>query len=124
MLGFSLAGTSSSGKMALTGQADSQAPQSMHSSGLMKSCLAGAKSASSFLGWMQSTGQTSTQETSLVPMHLEVMMRVMGGLLLGAESRASSFNDWHFRMAVGARVARLQVGQESLLPQPAQMPWP
>src|SRR6201997_4502284 len=53
--------------MAVTGQTGTQAPQSMHSSGLMESILADSKSASSFRGWMQSTGQTSTQAVSLVP---------------------------------------------------------
>src|SRR4051812_21604784 len=40
----------------------------MHSSGSMKSCSTLSYSASSGVGWMQSTGQTSTQELSLVPM--------------------------------------------------------
>src|SRR4051812_11423052 len=66
-----------SSKMAFTGQTGSQAPQSMQSSGLMKRCWASAKPASSLRGWMQSTGQTSTQSADFVPMHLEVMTRVM-----------------------------------------------
>src|SRR6185437_482220 len=39
MYSFHWVGTSSSGKMAVTGHSGSQAPQSMHSSGLMKSCF-------------------------------------------------------------------------------------
>src|SRR5688572_890263 len=41
---------------------------------------------------MQSTGHTSTQLTSLVPMHFEVMMRVMRRLLVGAASLAFLLN--------------------------------
>ena len=54
--------------MAVTGQAGSQAPQSMQTSGSMKSCFASSNPSSSLVGWMQSTGQTSTQAVSLVPM--------------------------------------------------------
>src|SRR4028118_2260999 len=50
---FHLSGTSSSAKIASTGQAGTQAPQSMHSSGWMKSCVAGSKSTSSFLGGLR-----------------------------------------------------------------------
>src|SRR5208282_4034108 len=53
--------------MADTGHAGTQAPQSMHSTGTINSCSDSAKPASSFLGWMQSTGQASTQAVSLVP---------------------------------------------------------
>src|SRR5450631_4915600 len=60
-------GRSSCAKMAETGQAGTQAPQSMHSTGSMNNCSDSAKPASSFLGWMQSTGQASTQAVSLVP---------------------------------------------------------
>jgi hypothetical protein len=41
----------------------------MHSSGLMYSNSAVAYSGSVFVGWMQSTGHTSTHAVSLVPMH-------------------------------------------------------
>src|SRR5262245_63186492 len=61
------AGTSSSGKIASTGQGSTHAPQSMHSSGSMKYISA----ASSV--WMQSTGQTSTHEASFTPMQGWVM---------------------------------------------------
>ena len=53
--------------MASTGHAGTHAPQSMHSSGWMYSISAAANSASSFRGWMQSTGQTSTHAVSFVP---------------------------------------------------------
>src|SRR5580693_5796687 len=54
--------------MAVTGQTGTHAPQSMHSAGLMKSCFTDSCSGSSLRGWMQSTGQTSTQAVSFVPM--------------------------------------------------------
>jgi hypothetical protein len=60
-------GVSSSAKIASTGQAGTHAPQSMHSSGWMYSISAAANVASSFRGWMQSTGQTSTHAVSFVP---------------------------------------------------------
>ncbi len=60
-------GTASSAKIAVTGHSGSHAPQSMHSSGSMKYWpLASSE-------WMQSTGQTSTQEASLTPMQGSVM---------------------------------------------------
>ena len=59
--------------MASTGHAGTQAPQSMHSSGWMFSILADSNAGSSLRGWMQSTGQTSTQAVSLVPMQGSVM---------------------------------------------------
>src|ERR1051325_5093254 len=71
---FHLSGTSSSAKIASTGHAGTHAPQSMHSSGWMNSCSAAANSGSSFRGWMQSTGQTSTQAVSLVPTQGSQMM--------------------------------------------------
>jgi hypothetical protein len=40
----------------------------------MYSMVAASNSGSSFLGWMQSTGQTSTQAVSFVPMHGSQMM--------------------------------------------------
>ncbi len=51
----------------------------MQVSGSMKSWVAVAKSGSFLVGWMQSTGQTSTQETSLVPMQGSAMMWGMKG---------------------------------------------
>ena len=57
--------TPSAGVMADTGQAGSHSEQSMHSPGSMTSICA--------TSWMQSTGQTSTQERSVVPMHAEPM---------------------------------------------------
>src|SRR5205085_7030221 len=61
-------GRSSAAKIAETGQTGTQAPQSIHSTGSMNSMLLSACGASSFLGWMQSTGQASTQAVSFVPM--------------------------------------------------------
>src|SRR5215471_1213732 len=55
--------------MAVTGHAGSQAPQSMHSSGWIKSIVAVSNSGSSFFGWIQSTGHASTHAVSFVPMH-------------------------------------------------------
>jgi hypothetical protein len=60
-------GTSSSWKMALTGQTGSQAAQSMQVSELMKYWR------SSLVVWMQSTGQTSTQVASFASMQGSVM---------------------------------------------------
>src|ERR1043165_2810498 len=73
MYSFHLSGTSSSTKIASTGQAGTHAPQSMHSSGGMKSIFADSKAGSSLRGWMQSTGQTSTHAVSLVPMQGSVI---------------------------------------------------
>src|SRR5690349_24132856 len=71
--GSHLSGSASSGKIASTGHSGSQAPQSMHSSG----SITRIRSAS----WMQSTGQTSTQERSLMSMQGSAMMYVTAGLL-------------------------------------------
>src|SRR5207249_9599020 len=71
--GSHLSGSASSGKIASTGHSGSHAPQSMHSSGSMTRM----RSAS----WMQSTGQTSTQERSLMSMQGSAMMYVTAGLL-------------------------------------------
>src|SRR5437660_7160534 len=68
MNGAHLSGSASSGKIASTGHSGSQAPQSMHSSG----SITRMRSAS----WMQSTGQTSTQDLSLMSMHGSAMMYV------------------------------------------------
>jgi hypothetical protein len=51
--------------MASTGQTGSHAPQSMHAYG----STTNIRDAS----WMQSTGQTSTQDWSVVPMQASVM---------------------------------------------------
>src|ERR1700730_9353211 len=66
---FHFSGKSSSAKIADTGHTGTQAPQSMHSTGSMYSISSDGKASSSFLGWIQSTGQASTQAVSLVPIH-------------------------------------------------------
>src|SRR5436190_7306855 len=71
--GSHFSGSASSGKIASTGHSGSHAPQSMHSSG----SITRIRSAS----WMQSTGQTSTQERSLMSMQGSAMMYVKAGLL-------------------------------------------
>src|SRR3954452_10840914 len=63
----------SSDVIASTGQASTHASQSMHSSGSMYSWSACSNPGSSGVGWMQSTGQTSTHEVSFVPMHGSLM---------------------------------------------------
>src|SRR5438105_14785205 len=68
MNGAHLSGSASSGKIASTGHSGSQAPQSMHSS----RAITRMRSAS----WMQSTGQTSTQDLSLMSMQGSAMMYV------------------------------------------------
>src|SRR3954463_16505596 len=72
-------GRSSSGKIALTGHSSTHRPQSMQVSGSMYSMSVLPNSASFLVGWMQSTGHTSTQEVSLVPMQGSAMMWGMGG---------------------------------------------
>src|SRR3954470_4244056 len=62
------AGRSSCGKIACTGHSSTHSPQSMHVSGSMYSISSVAKFASSLVGWMQSTGQTTTHAVSFVPM--------------------------------------------------------
>src|ERR1035437_3409706 len=59
--------------MASTGQGSTQAPQSMHSVGLMKSMR------SSSVPMMQSTGQTSTQDLSLTSMQVSPITKVIAG---------------------------------------------
>jgi hypothetical protein len=66
-------GSASSGKIASTGHSGSQAAQSMHSSGSMMRMRPNS--------WMQSTGQTSTQERSLMSMQGSAMMYVIAELL-------------------------------------------
>src|SRR5262245_8411654 len=63
--GSHFSGNASSGKIASTGHSGSQAPQSMHSS----RSITRIRSAS----WIQSTGQTSTHERSLMSMHGSAM---------------------------------------------------
>src|SRR5919112_720742 len=101
MKSFHFSGVSSSAKIASTGQAGTQAPQSMHSSGWMKSMSAVAKSASSFRGWMQSTGHTSTQAVSLVPMHGSQMMYATFESLRRLPASLSQFPRWNARDAHG-----------------------
>src|SRR5687768_13236729 len=98
------AGRSSCGKMAVTGHSSTHSPQSMHVSGSMYSISAASKSASSFVGWMQSTGQTATQAVSFVPMQGWAIMwamtttllfsqrRIIEGLLGGATGRPCMMN--------------------------------
>src|SRR5581483_10225754 len=66
--GSHLSGSASSGKIASTGHSGSQAPQSMHSSGSMTRIRSNS--------WMQSTGQTSTHDRSLMSMQGSAMMYV------------------------------------------------
>jgi hypothetical protein len=66
---FHFSGRSSSAKIADTGHTGTQAPQSMHSTGSMYNISSSGNAGASFLGWIQSTGQASTQAVSLVPMH-------------------------------------------------------
>src|SRR2546421_11370937 len=66
--GSHFSGSASSGKIASTGHSGSHAPQSMRSSG----SITRIRSAS----WMQSTGQTSTHDLSLMSMHGSAMMYV------------------------------------------------
>src|ERR1044071_4457240 len=61
--GSHLSGSAASGKISSTGHSGSQAPQSMHSSGSMTRILSAS--------WMQSTGQTSTQERSLMSIQID-----------------------------------------------------
>src|ERR1017187_10854345 len=66
---FHFSGRSSRAKIADTGHTGTQAPQSMHSTGSIYSISSAANFSLSFLGWMQSTGQASTQAVSLVLIH-------------------------------------------------------
>src|SRR6266508_1492607 len=67
--GSHFSGTASSGVIASTGHSGSHAPQSMHSSGSMTSMHAPS--------WMQSTGQTSMHDLSLMSMHGSLITYVM-----------------------------------------------
>ena len=72
-------GISLSSKIASTGHSGSQAPQSIHSSGLMYNCFPSGSKPGSLASapapvlssgpWIQSTGQTSTQAVSQVLTH-------------------------------------------------------
>src|SRR6059058_4612223 len=82
MNGSHLSGSASSGKIASTGHSGSQAPQSMHSSGSMISIRSNS--------WMQSTGQTSTQDLSLMSMQGSAMMYVTAPYSTEANSSSIS----------------------------------
>ena len=71
-------GRSSSGKIAFTGHWSTHRPQSMQVSGSIYNCLATGKIGSFLVGWMQSTGQTSTQDVSFVPTQGWAMMCDIG----------------------------------------------
>src|SRR5919106_4790294 len=83
--------------MAATGHAGTHAPQSMHSSGWMYSIVADSNSGSSLRGWMQSTGQTSTQAVSFVPMQGSVITNGIEApwCKLSVLARAGVFQDLH-----------------------------
>src|SRR5437016_10167770 len=74
MNGSHLSGSASSGKIASTGHSGSHAPQSMHSSGSITSIRAAS--------WMQSTGQTSMHDLSLMSMQGSAMTYVTTRRLL------------------------------------------
>src|SRR3954447_19575171 len=82
MNGSHLSGSASSGKIASTGHSGSQAPQSMHSSGSMTRIR--------LASWMQSTGQTSTHDLSLMSMHGSAMMYVTAAYSSGVSSGSIS----------------------------------
>src|SRR6266699_6220243 len=85
MNGAHFSGSASSGKIASTGHSGSHAPQSMHSSG----SITRIRSAS----WMQSTGQTSTQDLSLMSMQGSAMMYVTRSTLAKRSLRARQLVD-------------------------------
>src|SRR5215208_3170041 len=95
MNGSHLSGSASSGKIASTGHSGSQAPQSMHSSGSMMRIRSNS--------WMQSTGQTSTQERSLMSMQGSAMMYVTGAQSTGGRGSARQVFDEVFRALVEGR---------------------
>src|SRR5438552_1963376 len=80
-----LSGSASSGKIASTGHSGSHAPQSMHSSG----SITRMRSA----WWMQSTGQTSTHDRSLMSMHGSAMMYVTRPTLAKGSARRRQLLD-------------------------------
>src|SRR5262245_5434433 len=79
----------------------------MHSSGWIYSMIVCANSGSSFRGWMQSTGQTSTQAVSFVSMHGSVMMN---GMLACLRQKVASGS------AVGPRVSAIWPKADGLYP--------
>src|SRR3954451_9983616 len=81
--GSHLSGSASSGKIASTGHSGSHAPQSMHSSGSMTRIRPAS--------WMQSTGQTSTHDLSLMSMQGSAMMYVTPPTLPRASARRRQF---------------------------------
>src|SRR6266567_9126577 len=128
---FHAAGTADSSKIAVTGQAGSHAPQSIHSSGLMNKCSLSSNPCSFWEGWMQSTGQTSTQVASFTPIHGCVMTYVIfpigllflkdtdsfsSGLRNSSASRESSVTPrWRSLSRIPYRAARSLTGPESLV---------
>src|SRR5271169_715079 len=87
------AGTSSLGKIELVGHTGTQAPQSMQPLGSTNNWAAASNCSSSFLGWMQSVGQASTQSSSLVQVSVIVyaMIAVLLDLVWPATLTGSSF---------------------------------
>src|SRR5438874_11026274 len=82
--GSHFSGSASSGKIASTGHSGSHAPQSMHSSGSMTRIRAAS--------WMQSTGQTSMHDLSLMSIHGSAMTYVTSGALFyGREQPTDQF---------------------------------
>ena len=73
--GCHFSGSASSGKIASTGHSGSQAPQSMHSSTSITSMRSPM--------WMQSTGQTSMHDLSLMSMQGSPMMYVIANYSTG-----------------------------------------
>src|SRR3954464_13970546 len=83
--GSHLSGSASSGKIASTGHSGSQAPPSMHPSGAMTRMRPAS--------WMQSTGQTSTHDLSLMSMQGSEMMYVTRSTLTQPSVPACQFPD-------------------------------
>src|SRR5215475_437026 len=81
--GSHFSGRASSGKIASTGHSGSHAPQSMHSSGSITSMRSAM--------WMQSTGQTSMQDWSLMSMQGSPITYVIGGLLYRRQKPVDQF---------------------------------
>src|SRR3954454_395318 len=80
--GAHFSGSPASGKIASTGHSGSHAPQSMHYSGSMTRMRPAS--------WMQSTGQTSTQDLSLMSMQGSAMMYVIAAYPTEAVSSSIS----------------------------------
>src|SRR5437773_8069149 len=96
MNGSHLSGRASSGKIASTGHSGSQAPQSMHSSGSITRMRSNS--------WMQSTGQTSTHERSLMSMQGSAMMYVTAGQSTESSGSGSQLFDDLLRALVECRL--------------------